>query len=88
LSEYSEASGLVICMFSHFVKKILQVFYTVDKPSNNWRGGVGYVSKEMAVKGLPSPSSDSLILVRFLLLFLNSFCSLLYKLFRQGNCNG
>ncbi|KAF3328522.1 NADH-cytochrome b5 reductase-like protein [Carex littledalei] len=40
-----------------------KVFYTVDKPADNWRGGVGYVSKEMALKGLPSPSADSLILV-------------------------
>ncbi|KAJ1685312.1 hypothetical protein LUZ63_016702 [Rhynchospora breviuscula] len=40
-----------------------KVFYTVDKPDNNWRGGVGYVSKDMALKGLPSPSPDSLILV-------------------------
>ncbi|XP_078174970.1 FAD/NAD(P)-binding oxidoreductase [Carex rostrata] len=40
-----------------------KVFYTVDKPADNWRGGVGYISKEMALKGLPSPSADSLILV-------------------------
>ncbi|KAL6647648.1 hypothetical protein ACP70R_015085 [Stipagrostis hirtigluma subsp. patula] len=23
----------------------IAVFYTIDKPSNEWRGGVGYVSK-------------------------------------------
>lgn len=40
-----------------------QIFYTVDNPSNNWRGGTGYVSKDMVVKGLPAPSDDSLILV-------------------------
>lgn len=41
----------------------LKVFYTVDKPSSNWRGGAGYVSKDMVVKGLPSPGDDTLILV-------------------------
>ncbi|XP_043700811.1 NADH-cytochrome b5 reductase-like protein [Telopea speciosissima] len=41
----------------------LKVFYTVDNPSKNWRGGKGYISKDMAVKGLPGPGEDSLILV-------------------------
>ncbi|OAY82958.1 NADH-cytochrome b5 reductase-like protein [Ananas comosus] len=40
-----------------------KVFYTVDKPSKNWRGGVGYVSQDMILKGLPGPGEDSLILV-------------------------
>ena len=40
-----------------------QVFYTVDKPSADWRGGVGFVSKDMVLKGLPGPGEDSLILV-------------------------
>ncbi|XP_073289704.1 NADH-cytochrome b5 reductase-like protein isoform X1 [Primulina huaijiensis] len=41
----------------------LKVFYTVDKPTKDWHGGTGYVSKDMVVKGLPSPSDDTLILV-------------------------
>ncbi|KAM0849643.1 hypothetical protein ACQ4PT_053595 [Festuca glaucescens] len=40
-----------------------KVFYTVDKPSSDWRGGVGYISKDMVLKGLPGPGEDSLILV-------------------------
>ncbi|KAL9224000.1 hypothetical protein vseg_000077 [Gypsophila vaccaria] len=40
-----------------------KVFYTVDNPSKNWKGGVGYVSKDMVAKGLPGPSNDTLILV-------------------------
>lgn len=40
-----------------------KVFYTVDKPSKNWRGGTGYVSKDMVLKGLPSPGEETLILV-------------------------
>lgn len=40
-----------------------QVFYTVDKPSKNWKGGAGYISKDMATKGLPGPGEDTLILV-------------------------
>ncbi|XP_074377756.1 NADH-cytochrome b5 reductase-like protein, partial [Apium graveolens] len=41
----------------------LKMYYTVDKPSENWRGGKGYITKDMAVKGLPAPCKDSLILV-------------------------
>ncbi|KAL2338347.1 hypothetical protein Fmac_012793 [Flemingia macrophylla] len=41
----------------------LKIFYTVDNPTKNWRGGSGYISKDMVVKGLPSPSDDTLILV-------------------------
>ncbi|OWM65968.1 hypothetical protein CDL15_Pgr015393 [Punica granatum] len=41
----------------------LKIFYTVDNPTKNWKGGVGYVSKDMALKGLPGPSDDTLILV-------------------------
>lgn len=41
----------------------LKVFYTVDNPTQNWKGGVGYISKDTALKGLPSPSDDALILV-------------------------
>lgn len=48
---------------AYFSMKKSQIFYTVDNPSNNWRGGTGYVSKDMVVKGLPAPSDDSLILV-------------------------
>lgn len=44
----------------------IQVFYTVDNPTNDWRGGIGYVSKNMIVKGLPRPGDDTLILVSFL----------------------
>ncbi|KAI3753855.1 hypothetical protein L2E82_25919 [Cichorium intybus] len=41
----------------------LKVFYTVDNPSKYWVGGEGYISKDMALKGLPAPSEDTLILV-------------------------
>ncbi|KAI3767599.1 hypothetical protein L2E82_17846 [Cichorium intybus] len=41
----------------------LKVFYTVDNPSKFWVGGEGYISKDMALKGLPAPSEDTLILV-------------------------
>ncbi|XP_020231554.1 NADH-cytochrome b5 reductase-like protein [Cajanus cajan] len=41
----------------------LKIFYTVDNPTKNWRGGAGYISKDMVVKGLPGPSDDTLILV-------------------------
>ncbi|KAL3839848.1 hypothetical protein ACJIZ3_024439 [Penstemon smallii] len=41
----------------------LKIFYTVDNPTEDWRGGTGYISKDMVVKGLPSPSDDTIILV-------------------------
>ncbi|KAK6945069.1 Oxidoreductase FAD/NAD(P)-binding [Dillenia turbinata] len=41
----------------------LKVFYTVDNPTKDWRGGKGIISKDMVVKGLPGPSDDTLILV-------------------------
>ncbi|KAK6126226.1 hypothetical protein DH2020_040024 [Rehmannia glutinosa] len=41
----------------------LKIFYTVDNPTKDWLGGKGYISKDMAVKGLPGPSDDTLILV-------------------------
>ncbi|XP_021276235.1 NADH-cytochrome b5 reductase-like protein [Herrania umbratica] len=41
----------------------LKVFYTVDNPSKNWKGGAGYISKDMVTKGLPGPGEDTLILV-------------------------
>lgn len=44
-------------------KKKTQVFYTVDNPSKNWRGGTGFITKDMVVKGLPDPSDDTLVLV-------------------------
>lgn len=40
-----------------------QVFYVVSKESQGWRGGKGHVSKDMIIKGLPSPSDDTLIMV-------------------------
>ncbi|CAN1120316.1 NADH-cytochrome b5 reductase-like protein [Linum perenne] len=41
----------------------LKVFYTVDNPTKTWKGGVGYISKEMALKGLPGPGDDTIIMV-------------------------
>ncbi|KAI4377349.1 hypothetical protein MLD38_014991 [Melastoma candidum] len=41
----------------------LKIFYTVDKPSKTWKGGSGYISKDMVLKGLPGPGDDTLILV-------------------------
>ncbi|XP_052110213.1 NADH-cytochrome b5 reductase-like protein [Arachis duranensis] len=41
----------------------LKIFYTVDNPTKNWRGGSGLISEDMVVKGLPAPADDTLILV-------------------------
>lgn len=45
----------------------MQVHYTVDKigegKGDSWKGGIGYVTREMATKHIPPPSDDNLILV-------------------------
>ncbi|KAA3476935.1 NADH-cytochrome b5 reductase-like protein isoform X1 [Gossypium australe] len=41
----------------------LKVFYTVDNPTKTWKGGAGFISKDMVTKGLPGPAEDTLILV-------------------------
>ena len=42
-----------------------QVYYVVDKVNSFWwRGGIGYITKDMIKQHLPPPSDDSLILVR------------------------
>lgn len=54
-----------ICLNPH-LHLILQIFYTVDNPTNDWIGGKGYISKDMVVKGLPGPGDDTIILVSIL----------------------
>lgn len=45
----------------------MQVYYTVDKigegTGKDWKGGVGYVTREMATAHIPPPSDDNLVLV-------------------------
>lgn len=74
-------------------KKKNQVFYTVDNPSKNWRGGTGFISKDMVVKGLPDPSDDTLILVsvtsllhhlNFHMLLLKSWYGIRIYIYRWG----
>ncbi|RZC53698.1 hypothetical protein C5167_012541, partial [Papaver somniferum] len=40
-----------------------QIYYTVENPTNNWKGRKGYITQNMVEKGMPSPSEDTLILV-------------------------
>ncbi|KAL3691535.1 hypothetical protein R1sor_005186 [Riccia sorocarpa] len=40
-----------------------KVYHVVNNPTPNWKGGVGFTTYDMIVKGLPSPSEDTLILV-------------------------
>ncbi|KAH8948376.1 hypothetical protein BDL97_11G091300 [Sphagnum fallax] len=40
-----------------------KVFYVVDKPTEDWKGGRGYINKDVLLKALPSPSDDTVILV-------------------------
>lgn len=45
----------------------MQVYYTIDKigegKGDSWKGGVGYVTREMATSHIPPPSDDNLVLV-------------------------
>lgn len=46
-----------------FAHPNFKVYYVVDSPTNDWKGGKGYINKDVLLKGLPSPSDDTLILV-------------------------
>ncbi len=43
------------------------MYYTVDKigegNGDSWKGGIGYVTREMASEHIPPPSDDNLVLV-------------------------
>ncbi|GLC37614.1 hypothetical protein PLESTF_001642100 [Pleodorina starrii] len=44
----------------------LKVYYVVDKPSWGgvfWRGGVGYITRDLLKQKMPQPSRDSLVMV-------------------------
>ena len=43
--------------------KSAQVFYTVDRPSENWKGFSGFVTEDMLNSCIPSPSKDHLIIL-------------------------
>jgi len=40
-----------------------KVTYVLSKPSSNWKGETGYVSKHLIQSKLPSPSADAMIFV-------------------------
>jgi len=44
-------------------KSNLKIFYVLDKPSEGWKGGSGYVSTDMISQNLPPPADDVLILM-------------------------
>eukprot|EP00455_Lapot_gusevi_P043951 TRINITY_DN542_c0_g1_i1.p1 TRINITY_DN542_c0_g1~~TRINITY_DN542_c0_g1_i1.p1 ORF type:complete len:281 (+),score=88.87 TRINITY_DN542_c0_g1_i1:58-900(+) len=40
-----------------------KVYYTLDKPSDNWRGGRGFVTADMIMDNIPPPADDTMILL-------------------------
>lgn len=40
-----------------------KVWYTIDRPSDNWQFSTGFVSAEMIKEHLPAPNEDTLILL-------------------------
>lgn len=43
--------------------KNFHVYYTVDNPSEAWKMGSGYITREMIDRHMPEPSEDHLIMV-------------------------
>jgi len=43
--------------------KNFKVYYVLERPPKNWKGGVGYVSEDIVTSKLPPPSDDNLIMV-------------------------
>lgn len=40
-----------------------KLYYTVDRATENWTGGVGFVNSEMIKEHLPAPDENTLILM-------------------------
>ena len=40
----------------------MQVYYVLEKPPPDWKGGVGYINKEMVHEHLPLPDEDVITL--------------------------
>ena len=43
--------------------KSFHLWYTIDRPKGDWNYSTGFINKEMISKNLPSPGSDTLILM-------------------------
>ncbi|XP_022700703.1 NADH-cytochrome b5 reductase 2-like [Varroa jacobsoni] len=41
----------------------VSVYYTVDRPTEGWKGGIGFVNADMMKTNLPPPSDDTIILM-------------------------
>lgn len=41
----------------------VKIFYTVDRPVEGWKGGVGFINADMIKDNLPLPSDETLILM-------------------------
>lgn len=40
-----------------------KVFFTIDNAEEDWKGGVGFINKDMIISNMPSPSDDTIILM-------------------------
>lgn len=39
------------------------LFFTIDTAEPDWKGGVGFISKDMITANLPAPSDDTIMLM-------------------------
>jgi len=54
-------SELERCAMEH--KSQFSLFFTLDKPTEGWNGGAGFVTADMIQKHLPGPAKDMMILM-------------------------
>jgi cytochrome-b5 reductase len=62
----SSADILLKEELENFVKNKIfsfKVFFTIDQAEDNWKGGVGFINKDMIVANLPEPADDTIILM-------------------------
>ncbi len=62
----SSADILLKEELENFVKNknfSLKVFFTIDQAEDSWKGGVGFVNKDMIIANLPEPSDDTIMLM-------------------------
>lgn len=62
----SEEDIILRDQLDHFAKAYpsnFKVTYMLDKPSEDWTGGKGYITKDVLEKKMPSPDSDSKVLL-------------------------
>ena len=62
----TEANVLLLDRLDAFARKYpknFKVWYMLDQPPEGWKGGKGFVTREIMAERLPAPSPDSKVLL-------------------------